>query len=90
MEIIEAILKIYPDWKGVVWENEHKGIRPHVLEKRPIPTMKELEAAWKEVLEDRSRETDAEAAETMIQAKIREMAISALEAEGKMAKKKAA
>lgn len=84
MDIIEAIKKIYPDWKGVVWENDYKGIKPHVLEKRPIPTMKELESAWSEVLKDREAGADAEEAETAIQAKIREIAVTALKVDGKL------
>lgn len=87
MEIIEAILKIYPDWKGVVWENDYKGIKPHVLEKRPVPTMKDLEAAWTEALADREAEAVAADAEAMIQEKIRGIAITQLKAEGKLSAK---
>ena len=46
MDIIKCIQKIYPDWRGVVWSNSHEGIKPHELETRPIPTLKELEAVW--------------------------------------------
>ena len=49
MDILPCILKIYPDWKGVVWGNTYEGIKPHELETRPIPTMIELEAVWPEV-----------------------------------------
>ena len=84
MDIASCLLKIYKDWKGVVWENDYKGIKPHVLEKRPVPTMKELEAAWKEVLADREAECVAAEAETLIQEKIREQAVAALVSEGKL------
>lgn len=84
MDIIESIMKIYPDWKGMVWENDYERIVPHVLEKRPIPTLKEIEAAWKEVLADREVEAETAEAETMIQAKIREQAVTALVSEGKL------
>ena len=33
-------------YKAVVWGNAYDGIRPHELEIRPIPTLKELEAVW--------------------------------------------
>ena len=49
MNILECLLKIYPDWKGTVWNNCHEGIKPHELETRPVPTLKELEAVWPEV-----------------------------------------
>lgn len=52
MDILRCILKIYPDWKGVVWENDYKQIKPHELEKRPIPTIEQLEAVWSEVQKD--------------------------------------
>ena len=84
MEIIEAILKIYPDWKGVVWENDYKRIVPHVLEKRSIPSQEELEAAWKEVLADREAEAEAAETEVLIQEKVREQAVAALASEGKL------
>lgn len=84
MEIVRCILKIYPDWRGVVWENDYKGIKPHVLEKRPIPTMKELEAVWPEVQAEMEREGLAAEAETMIQEKMRTLAVSALVKEGKL------
>lgn len=44
MNILECILKIYPDWKGVVIENDPNRIVPHETETR-IPTLAELEAA---------------------------------------------
>lgn len=49
MDILLCILKIYPDWRGVVWGNSYEGIKPHVLEDRPTPTLAELEAVWPEV-----------------------------------------
>ena len=71
----------------MVWENDYKGIKPHVLEKRPVPTMKDLEAAWTEVLADREAEAVAADAEAMIQEKIRDIAITQLKAEGKLSAK---
>jgi len=84
MEIIEAILKIYPDWKGVVWENDYKRIAPHVLEKRPIPTMDELESAWKGVVQDMDEAAKTAQAEELIRNKMRELAVNALVSEGKL------
>lgn len=84
MDVIESILKIYPDWRGMVWENDYKRIVPHVHEKRPIPTVKELEAAWKNVLADREAAAADAHADTMIQTKIRELAVKALVTEGKL------
>lgn len=49
MDILACILKLYPDWQGVVWGNAYEGIRPHELETRPIPSIAELEAVWPEV-----------------------------------------
>jgi len=49
MDILYCILKIYPDWNGVVWGNSYEGIKPHELETRPIPTLAELESIWPEV-----------------------------------------
>jgi len=49
MNILSCILRIYPDWQGAVWDNSYEGIKPHELEKRPIPTLEELEAVWPEV-----------------------------------------
>ena len=56
MNLIECILKIYPDWRGVVWDNDYAKIRPHELETRPIPTLAELEAVWPEVQAEIERE----------------------------------
>lgn len=49
MKIVDCILKIYPDWKGVVWENDYKRIMPNAIEKRETPSLKELEIAWAEI-----------------------------------------
>lgn len=49
MNIIACILKIYPDWKGTVQDNEYDGIKPHKLETRTTPTLEELQAVWPEV-----------------------------------------
>lgn len=46
MDIVKCLKKIYPDWKGVVWENSYDGIKPNETEIRPIPSLKELEAVW--------------------------------------------
>jgi hypothetical protein len=84
MNIIDCILKIYPDWKGVVWENDYNRIKPHELETRPIPTMKDLEAVWVLVQQDEAEKVKEADAEVLIQAKARELAISELKAEGKL------
>ena len=49
MDILSCILKIIPDWNGVVWGNSYEGIKPDVSETRKTPTLKELEAVWPEV-----------------------------------------
>jgi hypothetical protein len=49
MNILACILKLCPDWKGVIWGNSYDGIKPHELETRPIPALEELEAVWPEV-----------------------------------------
>jgi hypothetical protein len=73
MQILEAIKKIYPDWRGVVWENDYSRIKPHELEKRPIPSLEELQSAWSML------EAERAAAETALKAA--EAAAIALETE---------
>lgn len=46
MDILKCILKIYPDWRGVVWENDYNRIILHELEVRQTPTLIELENQW--------------------------------------------
>lgn len=52
MDILKCILKIYPDWRGVVRENDYEKIQPHKLEDRPIPSLIELQAVWPQVQEE--------------------------------------
>ena len=47
MDIFACIVKL--GYKATVRGNSYEGIKPHELEKRPIPTLKELEAVWPEV-----------------------------------------
>jgi hypothetical protein len=88
MDIFAGILKIYPDWKGSVAANSYKGIKPHELETRPIPTLAELEAVWPQIEAERiAADDDAKAEaekESLIQAKMRDQAIAALKVEGKL------
>lgn len=49
MILLECLRKIHPGWNGAVWDNSYKGIRPHELETRPIPTLTELKAVWPQV-----------------------------------------
>lgn len=86
MNIIDCILKIYPDWKGSVWGDSYEGIRPHELETRPIPTLEELEAVWPVIKEERKEaeevaKKDADI-EVLILQKLRDLAVSQLQAEG--------
>lgn len=60
MKIIECILKIYPDWKGTVWENDYSKIKLNELETRPIPTLAELAAVWPQIEADRIATEQAE------------------------------
>lgn len=50
MNILQSLLKIYPNWKGTVEKNAYDGIKPHADEKRPIPTLSELEDANKQIM----------------------------------------
>lgn len=88
MDIARSILKIYPDWKGVVWENDYNKIVPHELEKRPIPSKSELQLAWAAVQKDMAREQAELDKETAIQTEItriaREQAIANLTAKGEI------
>jgi hypothetical protein len=88
MKIFTCIRKIYPDWQGAVWGNKYDGIKPHELETRPIPTLKELEAVWPVIEAERiAADDDAKAEaekESLIQAKMREQAIATLKVEGKL------
>lgn len=56
MDILKSILKVYPDWKGCVLENDYNRIIPHELETRPIPSLSELEVAWIVLQKDEKRE----------------------------------
>jgi molecular chaperone GrpE (heat shock protein) len=46
MDIVKCLKKIHPNWQGIVWNNSYEGIKPNATEKRPTPTLKELEAVW--------------------------------------------
>ena len=74
MDILACILKIYPDWKGAVRGNTYDGIQPHELEKRPVPKLEELEAAWVQVHADRQKAAD----EAATKAKIAEYELATL------------
>ena len=86
MDIQSCLIKL--GYKAVVWSNSYEGIKPLELETRPIPALAELEAVWPEIEADRMAAEEAakiEAeTESLIQAKIREQAISALKVEGKL------
>jgi hypothetical protein len=88
MNILTCLRKIHPGWQGAVWNNSYDGIKPHELETRPIPTLKELEAIWPVIEAERiAADDDAKAEaekEALIQAKMREQAITALKVEGKL------
>jgi hypothetical protein len=90
MDILACIIKLLPNWNGVVWGNSYEGVNPDVSETRPIPSLAELEAVWPIIEAERiaAEETAKEEAEkeTLIQAKIREQAITALKVEGKLDK----
>ena len=49
MEILECIQSLHPGWQGTVWANDYDRIIPHETEKRPVPSLPELEAAWVEI-----------------------------------------
>lgn len=61
MIIIDAIKHIYPDWKGVVWNNEYGGIKLNEDETRK-PTLAELEAVWPVIESERLALKQAEQA----------------------------
>jgi hypothetical protein len=88
MNIMEGLQKIHRGWQGIVWGNSYEGIKPHELETRPIPSLAELEAAWPQIEAERiAKEDDAKAEaekESLIQAKMREVATVSLKAEGKL------
>jgi len=72
MDITKCILRIYPGWKGVVWENDYSKIQPHELETRPIPSLAELEAVWSQI---EAEQIAAEATEEAI-AQAKQQALS--------------
>jgi hypothetical protein len=84
MNIIECILKIYPDWRGVVWENDYSKIIPHELEKRPIPKIEEIESAWEIVQSEKQIENDNLLLQEKIIAETRIIAIDSLKKKGKL------
>lgn len=86
MEIMSCLKKIYPDWKGVVWNNSYEGIKPHELEKRPIPKLEELEAVWPQAQADQQKEIETGALDSKIHAEIRAMAIERLQLKGDLPK----
>lgn len=84
MDIIQCLVKIHPGWKGAVWENKYEGIKPDKLEKRPIPTIEELEAVWPQVQADLLRVIEENILEPKIQAELRAMAIERLQTKGEI------
>ena len=88
MDIQSCLLRL--GYKAVVWGNEYgiffadqyRGIKPHELETRPIPTLKELEAAWPLVQQDEAEKAKTAEAEDLINKRMREIAIRELTAEG--------
>ena len=74
MDILKCILKIYPDWKGSVWEDKYEGIVPNELETRPIPTMVELEAMWPQIQAEEAAQANVEATK----AKLREIDLKSI------------
>jgi len=49
MDIHRCILRIIPDFRCVVWDNDYDKIKIDDSETRPIPNFAELEAVWPEV-----------------------------------------
>ena len=88
MDILKSINKLLPNWNGAVWGNSYEGIKPDISETRPIPSLAELEAVWPQIEAERiaAEEAAKEEAEkeSLIQAKMREQAITALKVEGKL------
>jgi hypothetical protein len=86
MDIQSCLIRL--GYKTVVWGNSYEGIKPHELENRPIPSLAELEAVWPIIEAERiaAEKTEKEEAEkeSLIQAKMREQAITALKVEGKL------
>jgi hypothetical protein len=56
MDIHRSILKLIPDFKCVVWNNDYNQIEKHELELRVIPTLQELETVWPQVQEEINEE----------------------------------
>jgi len=61
MDIHKSILKLIPDFRCVVWENDYAKIKAHELETRPIPDLTDLEAVWPQIEYDEAAEAQAEA-----------------------------
>lgn len=66
MIIIECLKRLLPDWKGSVWNNDYNRIIPNETETRPIPTLKELEAVWTAMEEERITEEKKAAAKVAL------------------------
>jgi len=57
IDILQCILKIYPDWNGIVkYEKDQIEIIPDVSEKRQLPPLNEIEKIWEEIKEEISKE----------------------------------
>jgi hypothetical protein len=78
MDILQAILKIYPDWKGTVWENDYNRIIPNELEARAIPTMAELETAWSDLQAILQRDKAIPAIQAILDAKANELGFDSI------------
>jgi hypothetical protein len=74
MNIYRCLVKICPGWCGSVWDNKYEGIKPHELETRPIPTLKELEAVWPQV----QAEMEAEKINAEVKAKLIEIDLKSI------------
>lgn len=64
MDIQLCLIKL--GYKAVVWGNAYDGIRPHELETRPIPTLKELEAVWPDVQAEMAKDRAASDAKALL------------------------
>ncbi|MDP2682012.1 MAG: hypothetical protein Q8P28_04275 [Deltaproteobacteria bacterium] len=55
IDIVRCILKIIPDWKGIVFENDYAKIKPHELETRLTPSLIELQTVWDSIVKEEVR-----------------------------------
>lgn len=64
MDIFACIVKL--GYKATVRGNSYEGIKPHELETRPIPTLKELEAVWPDVQAEMEKDRAASDAKAQL------------------------